>query len=205
MEDHPPVMRHLVKSITHLRLLGALCVAAALAPSAAEAACGDQASRQVFSRFGDLNWYYPAPGGTFEPGVVGWTHTGSGIVPGNETYFINASSDRQSLKLPAGASALSPAFCVSAEHPTMRMMARKLSGSAGTLKVEIVYSGGTKVAGSVVNSGQYVAWRPTQQFDLATALALTGTTTSVSVRLRLRADTAGPWGVDDVFVDPYRR
>lgn len=193
------------KKMSRLRLLGAVCAAVAAFPSAAEAACPDKASRQVFSRFGDYNWYFAAPGGTFEPGTASWTHSGSSVVYGNETYFVNSTTDRQSLRVPSGASATSPSFCVSAQHPTLRLFAKKLSGSGGTLTVDIVTSTGTTVAGTVANSGQYVTWRPTQSLDLASRLALSATVTSMYVRLRVRADSAGAWGVDDVFIDPYRR
>src|SRR3712207_5304708 len=115
-----------------LRLLGVVCAVVAALPSAAEAACPEKASRQVFSRFGDSNWYFAAPGGTFEPGVAAWTLNGSSVVLGNETYFVNSSADRQSLRVPAGASATSPPFCVSVEHPTLRLFAKKLSGTGGT-------------------------------------------------------------------------
>jgi hypothetical protein len=189
---------------TSLRLLGAVCALVAAVPSTAQAACPDQPTRQVFSRFGDYNWYYAAPGGTFEYGTPAWTFSGAALTAGNETYFVNASSDRQSLRLPAGASALSPWTCVSPQHPTLRFFARKLTGTGGTLRVDLVTLAGTRLAGSVSNSGQYLTWRPTPTLDLAGALSLSGTTT-VNARLRLSADSAGPWGVDDVFIDPYRR
>ena len=189
---------------TSLRLLGAACALAAAVPPTAEAACPDQPTRQVFSRFGDYNWYFAAPGGTFEYGATPWTFSGAAPAAGNETYFVNASSDRQSLRLPAGASALSPSLCVSPQHPTLRLFARKLTGSGGTLRVDLVTAAGTRLAGSVSNTGQYLAWRPTPSLDLAGALSLSGTTT-VNARLKVSADSAGSWGVDDVFIDPYRR
>lgn len=191
--------------MSRLRLLGVVCAAVAAFPSAAQAACPDKVSRQVFSRFGDYNWYFAAPGGTFEASTSPWTLSGSSVVLGNETYFVNSTADRQSLRVPAGASATSPSFCVSVQHPTLRLFAKKLSGSGGTLTVDILTSSGTKVAGSVVNTGQYVTWRPTQAMDLASRLSLSSTVTSMYVRLRVRADSAGAWGVDDVFIDPYRR
>ncbi len=203
MEDRTPLMRQI--KMSRLRLLGAALAAIAAFPAAAEAACPDKVSRQVFSRFGDYNWYFAAPGGTFEPATSAWTQSGSSVVFGNETYFVNSSADRQSLRVPAGASATSPSFCVSLQHPTLRLFARKTSGSGGTLTVEILTSSGTKVAGTVVNIGQYVTWRPTQAMDLASKLSLSGTDSTATVRLRVRADSAGAWAVDDVFIDPYRR
>ncbi len=203
MEDRTPLMRQI--KMSRLRLVGAALAAVAAFPAAAEAACPDKVSRQVFSRFGDYNWYFAAPGGTFEPATSAWTQSGSSVVFGNETYFVNSSADRQSLRVPAGASATSPSFCVSLQHPTLRLFARKTSGSGGTLTVEILTASGTKVAGTVVNIGQYVTWRPTQAMDLASKLSLSGTDSTATVRLRVRADSAGAWAVDDVFIDPYRR
>lgn len=194
-------MRHIS---SRLKLLGATLAALVALPAAAQAACPAQTSRQVFSRFGDTNWYYAAPGGTFESGSAAWTLSGASLANGNETFFVNGSSDSRSLRLPAGASALSPWFCISVEHPHMRLVARKLSGSGGSLKVELLTSAATRSAGSIANTGQYLTWRPTPVLNLATLLSLTGTATA-TVRLRLTADSGGPWGVDDVFLDPYRR
>jgi hypothetical protein len=191
---------------SRLSLLAAVCAVVAVFPSAAEAGCPDKPSRQVFSRFGDANWYFAAPGGTFEPGAGAWALAGASVVAGNEPYFVNSTADRQSLRLPAGASATSPPLCVSVQHPTLRLFARKLSGgSGGTLTVDILAPTGVKLAGTVVNVGQYAVWRPTPSIDLASRLSLSATVTSMTVRLRVRADAAGAWGVDDVFIDPYRR
>jgi hypothetical protein len=190
-------------------VLAALCVALAAAPSAAQAACPTQPTKQVFRAFGDSAWYSLAPGGGFEAGTAAWTHSGTQVAPGNETYFLNAPTDTQSLQVPAKAFAVSPAFCVGMEHPTLRLVARKVSGSLGKLKVEILFPDGlitsVKVAGTLANTGQYAKWAPSPSLDLAVALPFKSLTQTMDVRLRVTADSAGAWAVDDVFIDPYRR
>jgi hypothetical protein len=189
-------------------LLVAVCLTVAI-PSAAQAACPTQPTKQVFRAFGDSAYYALAPGGSFEAGTSAWTHTGSSVVLGNESYFLNAPTDTRSLQLPAKAYAVSPAFCVGMEHPTLRLMLRKVSGTGGKLKVEILFPDGrltsVKIAGTVANIGQYASWAPSPSLDLANVLPFKSATQTMNVRLRVTADLAGPWAVDDVFIDPYRR
>src|SRR5687767_11253072 len=102
-----PKIRRILRTV-----IAAMCLTAVLAPSAAQAACVEQPSSQVFSVFGDLAWYSLAPGGSFESGTAAWTHSGTKVVTGNETYYLNARTDTRSLQVPASKSAMSPSFCV---------------------------------------------------------------------------------------------
>ena len=205
-------MPHLLR-LNASRCLRSLTVALLLSlvilPAAAQATCPTQPTRQVFRQFADTAWYSLAPGGSFEAGTAAWAHTGTRVAAGNETFFLNAATDTQSLQVPAKAFAVSPPFCVGMEHPTLRLMARKVSGSQGKLKVEILFPEGTttavKVAGTLANTGQYAKWAPSPSLDLALALPFKSETQTMNVRLRVTADTAGAWAVDDVFIDPYRR
>src|SRR4051794_2954993 len=95
-------MRRITKPTSRLRLLGAACAVAALFPSAAQAACPDQPTRQVFSRFGDANWYFAAPGGTFEAGAAPWTPTGADPTPRNQGDLLNSSGGPPAPPPPAG-------------------------------------------------------------------------------------------------------
>lgn len=191
------------------RLVAALFLSLVILPAAAQAACPTQTTRPVFRQFGDAAWYSLAPGGSFEAGTAAWTHAGTRVAAGNETFFLNAATDTQSLQVPAKAFAVSPPFCVGMEHPTLRLVARKVSGSLGKLKVEILYPDGAstsvRIAGTVSNIGQYAKWAPSPSLDLAVALPFKSSTQTMDVRLRVSADTAGAWAVDDVFIDPYRR
>ena len=191
------------------RLVAAVCLSLALSPAAAQAACPVQPTKQVFRAFDDAAYYALAPGGSFETGTASWTHSGTRVAAGNETYFLNSATDTKSLQVPAKMYATSPAFCVGMEHPTLRLMMRKASGSLGKLKVDLLYPDGrltgVKTVGVIGNTGQYASWAPSPSLDLATALPFKSATQTMDVRLRVTADTAGAWAVDDVFIDPYRR
>src|SRR6202008_607333 len=68
--------------------------------------CGSQVDSQPFAFLGDNNSYTLVPGGTFETGVSTWAlSSGANVVAGNESYYVNASSDHHSLSLPSGSSA----------------------------------------------------------------------------------------------------
>jgi hypothetical protein len=191
-------------------LVAAACLTGTLvAPSAAQATCPSQPVKQVFRTFGDSAYYALAPGGSFELLSTPWTHSGTSLALGNESYFLNSPTDLRSLAVPAGKSAMSPAFCVGMEHPTLRLMMRKATGTGGKLKVDILYPDGrttsVKTTGIIANTGQYASWAPSPALDLANVLPFKSTTQTMNVRLRITADTAGAWAVDDVFIDPYRR
>lgn len=186
-----------------------LAAAALGAPPAASAACPVLPSTQEFAQFGDLAYYTLAPGGGFEAGTPAWTLSSAKLALGNEPWFLRASTDKQAAQVAARGSATSPAFCVSADNPTLRLTARQLSGRGSALKVEILY-GPTKsptaaLAGYVQGDGT-TGWRVSAPLRMATALPLnTSVDGTMSVRLRVSADLNGSWAVDDVFVDPLRR
>src|SRR3954454_17633269 len=96
--------------------LATLCatLGAAIAPGLSSAACPSAPTSKALQRFGDLANYSIAPGGAFEGAAApGWTLSGAKVVSGNESYKVRNGSDGFSLSIPAGASAVSPTFCVS--------------------------------------------------------------------------------------------
>ncbi len=183
-------------------------LAALAMPAAAQAACSTQPVSDPstpFAQFADNALYGLAPGGGFEAGMADWTFSGGGaVVAGNESFSVRSASDQRSVRLPKKAMAVSPLFCVSLDHPTLRLFARQVTGSPGQLKVEIIYSGNkVKKAGLFANNGQYAVWAPSPVLPLADELpsnlmALGAT----DVQLRITADSGGTWEVDDVYIDP---
>ena len=153
------------------------------------------AGSQVFLPWNDKALYYLAPGGGFESDTTSWTLSGDATTSiGNETFFLGGSADTASLTLPAGASALSPAFCVETGSPTLRLFYE--GGSSGSsLKVEAIYAGGTKVT-SVTSASS--VWTPTARLPILGPGLKTGW-----AQLRLTAVGAG-YSVDDVYIDPRK-
>jgi hypothetical protein len=96
--------------------------------------CGSTST--PFAQFGDYRYYTFGTNGGFENGSSGWSLSGGTVVPGNETYFAHSSSDRYSLSLPAGSSALTPRLCMGTTSTVMRFFVK--SNNGGSVRVEVV-------------------------------------------------------------------
>src|SRR2546421_12436042 len=97
-------MRGISMNIRVHATLAAICTCALLALIAPLAqanplsilpgSCGNQVESQTFSRWGDTNNYTLVTGGTFEVGSLPWALlSGASVGSGNESYYVNASSD----------------------------------------------------------------------------------------------------------------
>jgi hypothetical protein len=203
-----------VTSWPHKRALAlvAACFALAVAAQPAAAAttpttCPDMVSSQVFAALGDTANYTPVAGGTFEGDVSGWTLNGASVVPGNEPWQVDGSSDSKSLRIPSGVSAVSPTFCVSSKTPSWRFFAHAANTSPGTVLHVYVQ---TTVSGRVLKlpvaqytGANYSSWAATPSMVLGKVLP---PNFNVNVQFVFAADSnGGAWSLDDVFVDPYAK
>jgi len=184
----------------------ALAVLALAAGPAAAASCPAAPASKPFMPWVDPADYVLAPGGNLEaPGD--WTLSGgAAVVDGNEPFQVGAPSDDSSLHVPAGGSAATAPMCVGLEHPTLRLFAKRESGSLlGTLKVEALFTGAAGDVhawpmGSVVSYG---SWAPTLPLPIVVnSLALVQSTPQVAFRFTPQGGSR--WSIDDVYVDPYR-
>jgi hypothetical protein len=171
--------------------------------------CGNQPASQPFARFGDYNEYTPVPGGSFEAGSVPWALTGGAhVVTGNETYHVAGAGNSQSLALPAGSSATSPASCTSIYHPTVRLFVRNTGAASSRLIVQAIYPTllgvGTSTIGELSGSS---SWQPSPAMSLlVTNLLATLSLNQTSIAFRfVPADRTGNWSIDDVYLDPFMR
>jgi hypothetical protein len=196
--------------VSRLLALAAATVAAVLAIApAAQAACPVKPTKQAFAQWLDPAYYTLAEGGSFESGTPSWSLAGARVVGGNEPYYLNDRRDKRSLALGSGATATSPATCVSLEHPTVRFMVRSTGSPLGALSVQALVPG----VGGVLNvvpmgvvTGIGSTWRPSLPMVLTTGLVGSLVDGSASVRFRFTVlGLGGAFEVDDVFVDPYKR
>ena len=159
-----------------------------------------------FARFGDRSFYSPVEGGSFEEGTSGWSLSNAAIVAGNESYSVAGGT--HSLAIDPKGEAVSPAFCVSIDHPTMRFFARRTSGSWGVLNVILRWSDSAghshdTTAGSL-QSGS--AWEPSPILALATSLPIWQGGETFSVQIVFKPEQyGGAWAIDDAYIDPRMR
>jgi hypothetical protein len=175
-----------------------------LAPAGSQAAfCPAEPIAQRFLPWADPAWYAAVPGGGFEPSTPAWTLTGgAAAAEGNEPFYIGGAGDHRSLRLPSGATATSPAICIGAEHPTLRLLVSNSDGSPGSqLTVSAVVrdiGGGERTLPLAALAAD--EWAPTAPLPLALNLLALALPQSVAFRF----DAAGgKWAIDDVYVDPY--
>lgn len=173
--------------------------------STGSAATCETAASKPFQPWSDYANYVLIPGGAFEGSAPGWTlKGGAAIASGNETFYVRAASDRYSLYLPAGSSAITPTMCFALGDWHLRFFARRTSTTSGTVKVDVVVKSLLGVlsvldGGSISPTGQ---WAPSPQVRLllSNVTSLLGTR---AVAFRFRASGAA-FRMDDVYLDPWK-
>jgi hypothetical protein len=171
--------------------------------------CNSPALRQVFAPWRDHSAYVLTQNGGLEQGDSGWTLAdGAAVAEGNDPFHLNDASDHQSLSLPAGSSATSPATCFSAGSPTFRFAARTSGDHHARLRVEVLYTNqnGRKASQTVGNVRGGDQWQPSKRLSLVIGRAKgRGRLLSGTVAFRFTPVGAGDWQVDDLFLDPRAR
>jgi hypothetical protein len=174
-------------------------------PTAAPATC-DYAGSSVFAPWNDKRSYTLIHDGGFENAADGWTlDGGAAVAEGNESAQVGGPADHQSLALPAGSSATSPAVCVEKHANVFRLFARTDGSRKARLRVDVLYSNGRRAKRSLIGSGE--AWAPSRKLGVALGRAKGKgklTTANVSLRFTPVGEPAN-WQIDDVYLDPRLR
>ena len=195
-------LRVVVPAVTAL-----VCIAALAAPGVAFASCPTQPVSTPFSQWGDNNSYFLAPGGSFEGTAdqVGWTLSGASLTQGNEPFYVNDSSDTQSLTISGGGSATSPYFCVDNTMGSLRFFAQETAPGGGLHVHALVQTddGIDTVPIARLLDGSMPSWAPTQPITGDTSGLADDQTLMVALEFTV-PNPAASWQIDDVFVDPYR-
>jgi hypothetical protein len=180
--------------------LVAVAITAAPASAGLGLACPD-ATSTPFTPWSDYANYAFSPNGGFESGGTGWSLSGGKVASGNESFYVHSSSDRYSLSLPSGASATSPAMCISLFSGKMRFVAKGDSGAK--VKVQIIYRGLLSSVLGILDGGTYSvgsSWTPSAEVGMLGG-QLPLLTSSVSFRFTA---SGGAVSIDDVYLDPMK-
>jgi hypothetical protein len=185
------------------------------APAAQAATCSGRSLVTPFSKFGDTKQYFLAPSGSFEAGASGWALSNAATASGNETYYLNSTTDKSSLKLTGQAT--SPGFCITRDDPFLRFAAKTVttagsSGNYSQLNVSIIVKNAAGSQASYFlgaiqpqgNGGWFVV--PAMQYGSLFDSYLFGSDGTGTATMQVQftvAGQGGTWYVDDVYVDPY--
>ena len=179
----------------------ALSVTAAPARAGLGISCPD-ATTTPFRPWSDNANYSYVPGGGFEAGTTAWALAGgASVVSGNERFNLHSSTDRNSLRLPKGATATSPPMCIALLSSKMRFVVRGDSGSS--VKVQVIYRGLLSSVLGIFDGGTISAggsWKPSPAIGMLGG-ALPLLTQSVSFRFTAVGAAAA---IDDVYLDPMK-
>ncbi|HZE07103.1 MAG TPA: hypothetical protein VE127_17875 [Solirubrobacteraceae bacterium] len=171
------------------------------------ASCPPSPASTPFTHWGDNNAYFLAPGGSFEgpAGQVGWSRSQASLTAGNEPFYVNDTSDSQSLTIPAGGRATSPYFCVDDTMRSLRFFAEQTApGTDLEVRAFVQTDGGVQeVSLADLTDGSMPNWAPTAPITADTSAIPSGGSVMVSLEL-LAPGWTGSWRVDDIYVDPYR-
>lgn len=191
-----------------ISVLGVAAVAAlAIGPTSAKAgalSCGTSAERP-FATWGDMSPYTIAPNGDLSSGALGWSLSGGARVVGENNSLR---SGVNSVTLPAGASATSPAACVKLADPASRFFLRNTSGGTGKVRVDIQYKSVLGLFTLTTNLGYTSAgtkWQPSDKYGhlLDNILGTLALNPNLAANLRFKFTAlGGSFMVDDLFVDP---
>jgi hypothetical protein len=158
---------------------------------------------QPFTAWGDGGSYFLVPGGSFE-GTNTWSLAGGAqIVSGNEPFHLNAQADSHSLLLSPGSSATTPAMCLAALSPDMRLVGKSSDGSA--VHVDVYASGLLGLVKLPVSANITLAssWAPSGQLQLLLQNVLAVTNLGkTNIYFRFSPIGSASVQLDDVYVDP---
>ena len=193
----------------------AVAASAFVSPAAQAASCATRTLTSPFSRFGDTNQYFLAPSGAFESGAPGWALSNAATTSGNDSYYLNSSTDKSSLKLTG--SATSPAFCITRDDPLLRFAAKTVTtagsnGNYSQLNVSVIVrnatgSQGSYFLGAIAPKGNG-AWflQPQMHYGSLFDSYLFGADGTGTATMQIQftvAGQGGTWYLDDLYVDPF--
>jgi hypothetical protein len=189
-------------------LAAAVVALTAAAPASAATTtptvCVTPSFSQIFLPWQDRALYTKSPGGDFEATMAGWSLNGARVVAGNESFYVGSRTDRTSLSLSAGASAVSSPMCIDRTYPSFRFFGRNLSAGIGDLQVEVLWqeSGVRRSSKATLDRRAGTAWTPVRSLRLPTGALSTGRLEPVTFRFTA---VSGAWQIDDLYVDPFMR
>jgi hypothetical protein len=171
-------------------------------------ACAARPEAQVFAAWGDTAGYFLVPNGDFESGTSEWALSGGAVVVAeNEPYQVAGDKDSHSLQLPPGSAAESRTVCVSTGQDSIRLFVRNSHVPGSILHVDAIArnpaTGAYGYAAFDVNGDvPSDLWSPTIRLSVPRMFDANGTE-ELTLYFTLRG-TRATWGIDDVYVDPFK-
>ncbi len=136
-----------------------------------------------------------------------WLSGGAGLTSGSESFDVTGNpGDAQSLGLPAGSAALTPAICVTIHDPELRFFALNTGKKDAVLDVSSLFVGNdgkvhTKDLGDV-HAGS--AWTLTDPIKFKNSIQPGPDRVGEVAFMFSPRDNKGNWKIDDLYIDPLK-
>jgi hypothetical protein len=166
--------------------------------------CSSPTTAQYFSRWGDANDYFLAPGGNFHASnPAPWTFSGGAKdVASGDPWNVTGDPNLGSAYLPPGGSVASGPMCVNATQTAVRFFYDSPGVKNSDLFVDIQVSSGINTATNTVEvAGGTGGWAVSQLVNLPAMYNTAGQET-VSISFSPTSAQA-TWQVDGVMIDPF--
>ena len=166
--------------------------------------CSRPATSQYFSRWGDTNYYFLAPGGDFHTSnAAPWTFSGGAKdIPGGDPWNVTGDPSLGSADIPPGGSVSSGPMCVDSTQTAVRFFYDSPGVNNSELLVDIQVTAGVNTATNTVDiGGSTGGWAVSPVINLPAMYNAAGQET-VAVSLS-PASAQGTWQVDGVMIDPF--
>ena len=199
-------MIHWPRTIKPLVVLAALACTLTLVPSALAGACGSRTVSQPFAPWGDTNDYFALPDGGFESSLFGWDLLAGDVWFGaNQPWLLNnQQTGYASARLASGTQLVSQSFCAASDENVIRLFVRNSGRQGSWLSVS------AHIETDQASWDEQIAWfeGSSKAWNLSPSLYLWDAgSASDRADVTLTFQTGGSWGVwgiDDVYVDPFR-
>ncbi len=178
-------------------------------PLISDTACEDPAA-PVFAPWGDSAFYSLVKGGDFEAGAAGWSLAGGARVVRDldDALVADGAADQYALELGPGASATSPAICVSTDSAFYRFFTNAVGSKTkgANLRVEVLGPrGATLMSTDLTSPAGASAPSPKLAFVPAVIDELLGKYAagySTTVSVRVTSLNSATVRIDGVHMDP---
>jgi hypothetical protein len=166
--------------------------------------CSSPATSQYFSRWGDTNYYFLAPGGDFHTSnSAPWTFSGgANDISGGDPWNVTGDPSLGSADVPPGGSVASGPMCVDSTQTAVRFFYDSPGVNNSALLVDIEVTAGVNTATNTVDIGGGTGgWAVSPIINLPAMYNAAGQET-VSISFS-PANAQATWLVDGVMIDPF--
>jgi len=166
--------------------------------------CTTRSTSEYFSKWGDTNQYFLAPGASFVSGAADpWaTSGGASTVVGGDPWDVTAAAHPGAVNIPPGGMVKSMSFCVASNESSIRFFYRSPGVNGAALFLNVTVTSGVNVANNTIDIGSNTAgWAVANVLDLPTIYGVNGQE-DITIAFS-PANTPATWQVDNVMVDPF--